>query len=74
MKYFIGYNNNKEIRPLCIFSPEMSTHKRCCDKTTLRCFMIKDEKDFYKYMKILEKVSNIIKQFAIKNFYIIKNI
>ena len=36
--------------------------------------MIKDEKDFYKYMKILEKVSNIIKQFAIKNFYIIKNI
>ena len=23
-KYFIGYKDNKEVRPLCIFSPEMS--------------------------------------------------
>ena len=26
-KYFIGYKDNKEIRPLCIFFPEMSIYK-----------------------------------------------
>ena len=30
-KYFIGYKDNKEIRALCIFFPEMSIHKRCSD-------------------------------------------
>ena len=25
-KYFIGYKDNKEIRPLCIFFPEMSIY------------------------------------------------
>ena len=27
-KYFFGYKDNKEIRPLCIFLPEMSAYKR----------------------------------------------
>ena len=26
-KYFIGYRKNKEIRPLCLFFPEMSIYK-----------------------------------------------
>ena len=26
-KYFIGYKDNKEITPLCIFFPEMSIYK-----------------------------------------------
>ena len=30
-KYFIGYKDNKEIRPLCIFFPEMSIYKRYSD-------------------------------------------
>ena len=25
-KYFIGFNDNKEIRPLCIFLPEMNIY------------------------------------------------
>ena len=32
-KYFIGYKDNKEFRPLWIFFPEMSIYKRYFDKT-----------------------------------------
>ena len=32
-KYFFGYKDNNEIKPLCIFFPEMSTYKRYSDKT-----------------------------------------
>ena len=39
----------------------MSIYKRYFDKTKSMSFMIKDEKFFDKYMKIWEKVSNIIK-------------
>ena len=31
-KYFIGYKDNKEVRPLCIFFPEMSIFKRYSGK------------------------------------------
>ena len=43
-KYFIGYKDNKEITPLCIFFPEMSIYKRYSLKTKCMYFMIKDEK------------------------------
>ena len=61
-KYFIGYKDNKEIRPLCIFFPEMCIYKRYSDKTICMDFMIKDENLFDKCMIIWEKVSNIIKK------------
>ena len=51
-KYFIGYKDNKEIRPLCIFFPEMSIYKRYSDKTKCMYFMIKDEKNFDTYMTV----------------------
>ena len=73
-KYFIGCKDNKEIRPLCIFFPEMSTYKRYSDKTKYMYFMI-DEKNFGKYMAIWEIVSNIIKanfksEFICNKFYL----
>ena len=43
-KYFIGYKDNIEIRPLCISFPEMSIYERHSDKTKCMYFMIKDEK------------------------------
>ena len=46
-KYFISYKENKEIRPLCIFFPEMSIQKRY--------FITKDENIFDKCMTIWEK-------------------
>ena len=51
-KYFIGYKDNKEIRPLCIFFLEMSIYKRYSSKTKCMYFMIKDENIFDKYMTI----------------------
>ena len=47
-KNFIGYKDNKEIRPLYKIFPEMSTYKRCCGKTKCINFLIKDEKCFDK--------------------------
>ena len=44
-KYFIGYKDNKKIRPLCILFPEMSIYKIYSDKTKCMYFMIKDEKN-----------------------------
>ena len=73
-KYFIGYKDNKEIRPLCIFFLEISTHKRYFDKSKCMYFIIKDENFFDKYMTVWEKVSNAIKKTLIANLYVTKNI
>ena len=59
-KYFISYKDNRKIRPYWIFFPEMSIYKGYSDQAKCMYFMIKDEESFYKYMSILEKVSNII--------------
>ena len=40
-KYFIGYKDNKEIRPLCILFQETSIY--IYDKTKCMYFTIKDE-------------------------------
>ena len=59
--YYIGYKDNKEIRPLCIFFPEMSRFKTYSNKTKYMCFMIEDEKSCNKYMNIWGKVSHVLK-------------
>ena len=56
-KYFIGYRDNKEIRPLCIFFSEMSMYKRYSDKTKCMYFMIKYEKKIHRYMKIWKNLA-----------------
>ena len=61
-KYFIVYKDNKKIRPLSKFFPEMSIYKRYSDKTKCMYFVIKDETFFDKYMTIWENVSNIFKE------------
>ena len=61
-KYFIVYKDNKNIRPLSKFFPEMSIYKRYSDKTKCMYFVIKDETFFDKYMTIWENVSNIFKE------------
>ena len=60
-KYFIDYKVSEKIRPLCIFCPQMITYKRNFDENRHIYFLIKKEKLVIKYMEILEKVSNIIK-------------
>ena len=51
-KYFSSYKDSKGIRSWCIFFPEMSKHKIYSDKTKFMYFMIKEEKNFDKYMTI----------------------
>ena len=34
-EYFITYKDNKKIKPLCIFFPEMSIYERYFDKTCM---------------------------------------
>ena len=41
-KYFIDYRDNKKVRPVCIFFPEMGIYKRYSDKNKCMYFMIKD--------------------------------
>ena len=40
-KYFIGYKDAKKIRPLHIFLPKMSVHRRDFDETKYMSFLIK---------------------------------
>ena len=61
-KYFIGFKDNKKIRALCIFFPEMIRYRKYSDQTKYMYFMIEDENFFDKYMTIWEKVTNIKKQ------------
>ena len=58
---FYWIQSDKEIRPLCIFFPEMNIYKRYSNKTKCMYFMIKDENIFDKPMAIWEIVSNVIK-------------
>ena len=40
-EYFIGYKDNTEIRPLCIFFPEIDIYKRYSDNSKcMKIFLI----------------------------------
>ena len=60
-RYFIGYKDDKKIRPLWIFFPKTEKYKSF-DETKYTYFMIEEESVFDKYMTILGKVSNTIKR------------
>ena len=61
MKYFIGYKDNKKIRLLCIFFPEMGTYRKFFDKTNYIYFMIEDEIPFDKNVTFCKSISSITK-------------
>ena len=50
----------------------MSIFKRYSDKNKCMYFMIKDKKFFYKFIIIVERVSDIMKKKLTVNLYIIK--
>ena len=45
-KYFIGYNNNDIIRPLCIGLPQMTGYVRKFDENAIMSVIVKDKKLF----------------------------
>ena len=60
-KYFIGYKVSEKIRPLCICHSQMIIYKINFDENKHVYFFYRKGKVVDKYMVILEKVSNIIK-------------
>ena len=60
-KYFIGYNDNDVIRPLCIKLPQMTGYARKFDENTTMSFIVKDKKLLKKYSKIWETIEGLMK-------------
>ena len=59
-KYFIGYKNVENIRPLCIMIPKMNRHLKCFGESKYTMsFVIEDEKLFKAYNKVWDKNINI---------------
>ena len=58
-KYFIGYNDNDVIRPLCVKLPQMITYVKCFDSNKTMSCKGSNNKMLKKYTKIWEKVSSL---------------
>ena len=52
IKYFIGYNENDDIRPLCIMLPQMTGYVKCFEIHKTMYFMISDNRLLRKYTQI----------------------
>ena len=60
-KYFIGYNDNDLIRPLCIKLPQMTGYVRKFDGNTTMTFKISDKKLLKRYNQIWKRVKKLLK-------------
>ena len=60
-KYFIGYNDNDVIRPLCIKFQQMIGYVKNSESNTTMSFKISGKKLWKKYNQIWEKVKNLLK-------------
>ena len=61
LKYFIGYNDNDNIRPLCIRIPQMTGYARKFDENATLSFIVKDKKLLKSYTKIWETIERLMK-------------
>ena len=60
LKYFIGYNDDDIIRPLCIKLPQMIGYVKHFDSNRAMSFKVNDNKLLKKYNKIWGKISNLM--------------
>ena len=58
LKYFIGYNDDDVIRPLCIILPQIIGYVKHFDSK--KTMSVSDNKLLKKYNKIWEKISNLL--------------
>ena len=61
LKYFIGYNDNDIIRPLCIRLPQMTGYARKLDENAAMSFIVKNKQLLKKYTKIWKKIEGLMK-------------
>ena len=60
-KYFIGYNDNDIIRPLCIRLPQMTGYAKKFDDNVTMSFIVKDKQLLKNYTKIWDKIEKLMK-------------
>ena len=60
-KYFIGFNDNDIIRPLCLRLPQMSGYARKFDENATMSFKANNKQLLKNYNKIWEKVEKLMK-------------
>ena len=60
-KYFIGYNYDDAIKPLCIKRPQMIGYVKKFEGNTTMSFKIKDSKLLKKYNQIWKKVEQLLR-------------
>ena len=60
-KYFIGYNDNDVIRPLCIKLPQMTGYVRKFEGNTTMSFKISNKQLLKKYNQIWKRVEKLMK-------------
>ena len=61
VKYFIGYNDNDIIRPLCIRLPQMTGYAKKFNDNATMSFIVKDKKLLKSYTKIWETIEKLMK-------------
>ena len=61
LKYFIDYNDNNIIRPLCIRLSQMTGYARKFDENATMSFIVKDKQFLRKYTKIWETIEGLMK-------------
>ena len=70
-KYFIGYNDNDNIRPLCIRLPQMTGYVRKFDENATMSFIVKNKQLLKKYIKLWEAIEGLMKiNFESKPVYV----
>ena len=60
IKYFIGYNDNDVIRPLCVRLPQMTGYDRRFNGNATISFKASNKQLLKNYNKIWEKVEKLI--------------
>ena len=60
-KYFVGYNDNDDIRPLCIRLPQMTGYARKFNENATMSFIVKDQMLLKKYSEIWETIERLMK-------------
>ena len=61
LKYFIGYNDNDVIRPLCLRLPQMTDYAKKFNENTTIPFRVNSKQFFKNYHKIWEKVEKLMR-------------
>ena len=61
LKYFIGYNDNHIIRPLCIKLPQITDYFRKFNENPTMSFTVKDKQLLENYNIIWQKIEKLIK-------------